>query len=155
MRLHTSRFNISRLLAVALAGFFSIFFATTDRAQTCRVHAGYTADGCETMKEVFEYDYVDQKPEFPGGTEALLAYINSHRQYPREAYDRGIQGRVTCSFIVNPDGNISHIKVLRGSEKSLNCEATRVLAEMPNWTPGKHRGQNVPVRVIHSIPFRR
>lgn len=155
MRLITSRFNISRLWAVALAALFSIFFATTDRAQTCRVHAGFTADGCETMKEVFEYDYVDEKPQFPGGTEALLSYINSHRVYPREAYDRGIEGRVTCSFVVNADGNISHIKVLRGGEKSLNMEATRVLAEMPNWNPGRHNGHPVAVRVVHSIPFRR
>lgn len=155
MRLITSRFNNCRLIALALAGFFALFFASSDRAQTCRVHNGYTADGCETMKEVFEYDYVDQKPEFPGGHEALLAYINSHRVYPREAYDRGIEGRVTCSFIVNPDGNIGYIKVLRGGERSLNQEAMRVLSEMPNWKPGKHHGQAVPVRVIQSIPFRK
>lgn len=155
MRLTASRFNFTRLFAIVLTGLFSIIFATTDRAQTCRVHAGFSADGCETMKEVFEYDFVEEKPEFPGGLEALLAYINSHRKYPADAYQRGVEGRVTCSFVVNPDGNISHIRVIRGCDRSLNMEATRVLAEMPNWNPGRHRGQPVPVRVIHSIPFRR
>lgn len=155
MRLHTSGTAFSRIIAVAIAGFFSIFFATTDKAQTCRVHQGFATDGCETMKEVFEYDYVDEKPEFPGGQEAFLSYINHHRKYPKEAYDRGVEGRVTCSFIVNPDGNISHIKVLRGGDRSLNIEAMRVLTEMPKWNPGSHKGQYVPVRVVHSIPFRR
>ena len=81
--------------------------------------------------------------------------INSNRQYPTDAYERGIEGRVTCSFVVNIDGNISHIRVIRGCDKSLNEEAIRLLSEMPSWLPGRHLSQSVPVRVVHSIPFRK
>ena len=125
------------------------------KAQTCRVSVGNSANGMQTYKEVFEYDYVEVKPSFPGGNEALLDYINKNRHYPSDAYERGIEGRVTCSFVVNANGNISNIKVIRGCHKSLNQEAIRLLTEMPCWHPGRHLSQSVPVRVVHSIPFRK
>lgn len=125
------------------------------RAQTCRVSAGNSADGMQTYREVFEYDFVEVKPSFPGGNEALLDYINKNRKYPADAYERGIEGRVTCSFVVNSDGNISHIRVIKGCHKSLNMEAMRLLAEMPSWHPGRHLSHSVPVRVVHCIPFRK
>ena len=125
------------------------------RAQTCRVSAGNSADGMQTYREVFEYDFVEVKPSFPGGNEALLNYINKNRKYPADAYERGIEGRVTCSFVVNSDGNISHIRVIKGCHKSLNMEAMRLLAEMPSWLPGRHLSHSVPVRVVHCIPFRK
>lgn len=124
-------------------------------AQTCRVTVGSSSEGLQTFKEVFEYDFVDEKPSFPGGNEALMEYINKTRKYPAEAYERGIEGRVTCSFVVNADGNISHLKVIKGSHRSLNLEAMRILAEMPCWNPGRHAHRCVPVRVVHSIPFRK
>lgn len=141
------------ILAATILTLAAIPFSTS--AQTCRVSIGSGADGCQSYKEVFEYDYVDQKPQFPGGREALMEFINKTRHYPKEAYERGIEGRVTCSFVVNPDGNISHLRVIKGSHSSLNIEAMRILAEMPNWTPGKHGDKCVPVRVVHCIPFRK
>lgn len=140
------------LLLVILAFLLLPEFA---QAQTCRVSEGFASDGSRAFKEVFEYDFVDEKPQFPGGNEALMAFINKTRQYPAEAYEKGIEGRVTCSFVVNSDGNISHLRVIKGSHKSLNLEAMRILAEMPNWVPGRHHDRCVPVRVIHSIPFRK
>ncbi len=128
---------------------------TNARAQTCRIAAGTSGDGLQTYKEVFEYDYVEVKPSFPGGQEALLDYINKNRQYPADAYAQGIEGRVTCSFVVNADGNISNIRVIKGCHKSLNLEAMRLLAEMPSWHPGRHATHAVPVRVVHCIPFRK
>lgn len=125
------------------------------KGQTCRVSNGFAADGSLTFKEVFEYDFVDVKPRFPGGNEAMMEFVNKTRRYPEEAYRQGIEGRVTCSFVVNTDGNISHLKVIKGSHKSLNMEAMRILAEMPNWEPGRHGDKCVPVRVIHCIPFRK
>ncbi len=128
---------------------------SSSHAQTCRVTAGLSSEGMPTFKEVFEYDFVEVKPSFPGGNEAFLDYINKNRQYPADAYAKGIEGRVTCSFVVNVDGNISHIRVIKGCHKSLNLEAMRLLAEMPSWLPGRHSTQCVPVRVVHSIPFRK
>lgn len=125
-------------------------------AQTCRVRAGKaTSNGCQNYIEVYEYDYVKEKPSFPGGNAKLVEFINSHREYPAEAYKKGIQGRVTCSFVVNPDGSVSHISVIRGVEHSLNCEAVRIMSRMPEWIPGRHDGQAVPVRVVWSVPFRK
>ena len=125
------------------------------RAQTCRVSSGSSADGGQTYREVFEYDFVEVKPSFPGGNEALLDYINKNRHYPADAYEKGIEGRVTCSFVVNSNGNISHIKIIRGCHKSLNQEAIRLLMEMPDWLPGRHMAHSVPVRVVHPIPPRK
>lgn len=125
------------------------------QAQTCRVNIGSNRQGCSNYIEVYEYDYVTEKPMFPGGDTQLMRFINREREYPREAYERGIQGRVTCSFVVNADGTVSHISVLRGVDPSLNKEAIRVLSQMPEWTPGKFNGQAVPTRVVWSVPFRR
>lgn len=124
-------------------------------AQTCRVNIGSNTPGCANYIEVYEYDYVTEKPCFPGGDSKLMKFINNTREYPKAAYDKGIQGRVTCSFVVNTDGTVSHISVLRGVEPSLNKEAMRILSKMPEWTPGKLNGQAVPTRVIWSVPFRR
>ncbi len=129
--------------------------AETGRAQTCRVNIGTNASGGTNYIEVYEYDYVTEKPAFPGGDRNLMTFINATRNYPLDAYRKGIQGRVTCSFIVNTDGSVSHISVLRGVNPSLNKEAVRVLSEMPEWNPGKMDGKTVPVRVVWSVPFRK
>lgn len=131
------------------------FFSNPTLAQISLVNTGRMNNGIIEYTEVFEYDFVDVKPEFPGGGQSLINYINTNRQYPKNAYEVGIQGRVTCSFIVNIDGKLSHIKVLRGVEPSLNSEAIRLICEMPDWTPGQINGHKVPVRVICSIPFRK
>ena len=103
---------------------------------------------------VYEYDYVDVQPQFPGGDCALTNFINSTREYPYEAYKKKIHGRVLCSFIVNPDGTVSHISVVRGVDSELNREAVRVISEMPKWHAGKHSGNNVAVRCFLPIAFR-
>lgn len=124
-------------------------------AQTCRITSGMNANGRLVYREVYEYDYVDDKPQFPGGGSALLNYINETRRYPADAYSRGIEGRVTCAFVINTDGKVSDVTVLRGVEQTLNKEAVRILSKMPDWTPGKIDGQLVPVRVICAVPFRK
>lgn len=124
-------------------------------SQTCRVKIDSPNHSCHIYTEVYEYDYVEDKPEFPGGRNNMISFINSTRKYPQEAYELGIEGRVTCAFIVNEDGRISNIKVLKGVESSLNNEAMRIISLMPLWIPGKINEQAVPVRVITCIPFRK
>lgn len=124
-------------------------------AQTCKIRCGVTSDGRSKYKEVYEYDYVTEKPGFPGGDAQLISFINRTREYPKEAYQKGITGRVTCSFVVNADGSISNVQVLRGVEPSLNREAVRIFNAMPQWIPGKLDNSAVPVRVIRSISFRK
>lgn len=132
-----------------------LFYTPELFAQTCRVSNGVSPSGTRCYREVFEYDFVHEKPSFPGGDSKLVEFINTHRKYPKESYKKGIQGRVTCSFVVNADGTVSNIKVIRSVSSQLNEEAIRVFSLMPPWHPGKINGQSVPVRVIWSIPFRK
>lgn len=105
--------------------------------------------------EIYDYDYVDVQPQFPGGDCALVNFINKTREYPYEAYKRKIEGRVLCSFIVNTDGSVSHISVVRGATSDLlNREAVRVISEMPKWKAGKMGNTAVPVRCFLPIAFR-
>ncbi len=142
-------------LALLSAGIIIISFSGRLQAQTCRVSCGVNSQGQKSFMEVYEYDFVQEKPSFPGGDSRLLEFINSTRRYPKEAYKARVQGRVTCSFVVNTDGSISHVRVLKGVEESLNNEAVRIFSAMPSWHPGRNDNQAVPVRVIWSIPFRR
>ena len=142
------------LAIVALGAILQIMPGALD-AQTCKVAVGVSADGATTYMEVFEYDYVEEKPCFPGGECRLVSYVNENRRYPAAAYRAGVEGRVLCSFVVNVDGKVSNVSVLRGVEASLNKEAVRILSKMPQWSPGRLNGRNVPVRVVWAIPFRR
>lgn len=108
-----------------------------------------------TYVNVYEYDFVDVQPQFPGGERALMNYINETREYPYHAYNNRIQGRVVCSFIVNTDGSIVNVQVIKGVEESLNREAVRVISHMPKWKVGRIGGEVVPVHCILPIAFRR
>lgn len=143
-------------LLLPVAAIACIAFSAADVfPQTCRVACGVTAGGRRTYMEVYEYDYVTVKPEFPGGSTGLLRFVNNTRQYPAEAYKKGVQGRVTCSFVVNTDGSVSHIQILKGVEASLNAEALRIFSKMPAWSPGFIGSHAVPVRVIYPVVFRK
>lgn len=141
-----------RIIAILI---LSLGFCSLAQAQTCKVNCGVNHDGCVKYKEVYEYDYVTEKPSFPGGETKFVRYINKTREYPKEAYKKGIEGRVICSFVVNSDGSVSNIHILRGVEESLNNEALRIISKMPKWIPGKINDHNVPVRVIYPIVFRK
>lgn len=91
------------------------------------------------------------QPEYPGGSQALMKFIAENLRYPAACADKGIQGRVTLSFIIEKDGSISNIEELRSPDPLLTQEATRVLSSMPNWTPGMQDGKAVRVKYI--IPF--
>lgn len=125
------------------------------RSQTIRVMAGIDESGVVSYIEAFEYDFVTEKPSFPGGPTKLMEFINANRHYPAEAYAKGIQGRVTCWFIVNADGSISNVSLLRSVNPLLNEEAIRIFSIMPDWVPGRIDGIAVPVRVVESVRFRK
>lgn len=96
------------------------------------------------------YDIVEKMPSFQGGEVELMDYIAQNIRYPQEALESGIHGRVFVSFVVEPNGNISNVKVLRGIGYGCDEEAVRVVKTMPKWTPGERRGK--PVRVAVTIP---
>ncbi len=110
--------------------------------------------GDRQPEEAYLMDFVDVSPQFPGGEAALRRFINNERQYPRDAYDARVQGRVMCSFIVDVDGSILNITVQRGPCQSLSHEAARIISSMPRWEAGRINGQKVPVCYFLTIPFR-
>lgn len=152
----TSHTTMTRLYLILLLVILSCGLTPT-KAQTVRMRCTVSTDGVTRYeyREVYEYDYVWEKPSFPGGDVKLIQFINKHRRYPEAAYKAGIQGRVVCSFIVNTNGSVSDVQVFKGVEPSLNREAQRIFRLMPDWTPGKLDGIPVPVRVIRTVPFRK
>ena len=100
------------------------------------------------------YDVVEQMPSFPGGISGLMTYLNQNIRYPAEAQEICVQGRVVVRFVVEKDGHISDVTVLRSVEPSLDKEAIRVVKNMPRWTPGKQGGEPVRVRFTVPVSFR-
>jgi len=94
---------------------------------------------------------VEEMPVFPGGDQELLRFVNRSIKYPVIAQENGIQGRVTCSFVINRDGSVVDAEIVRGVDPSLDKEALRVIGTMPKWKPGMQRGK--PVRVKYTIPI--
>lgn len=121
-------------------------------AQRCKVTFYSSSTSVEI--EAYVAESVDFQPEFPGGDNAMIKYINKERRYPKEAYDAGIGGRVLCSFIVMPDGTLKNIEVVRGVEQSIDREALRIIQNMPPWKAGRIGKVAVPVYWILPIPFR-
>ena len=101
-------------------------------------------------EELYKSSEVDIPPEFPGGEEKMMGFIQKHLAYPREAKEKGVHGTVILSFIVGTDGKIREIKVIRKVLKELNSEVVRVVKEMPAWKPGEYMG--FPVAVKYSLP---
>ena len=93
---------------------------------------------------------VEEDPEYPGGPEALYQFIAENMRYPQEAKERGITGRVFVTFVVEKDGSVGNIKVLRDIGGGCGEEAVRVVGMMPKWKPGKQRGK--PVRTQYNLP---
>ena len=106
----------------------------------------------EATEEIFVV--VEQQPEFPGGMTALMKFLGDNIKYPVIAQENGIQGRVITNFVVERDGSISDVQVVRGQDPSLDKEAVRVIKTMPNWKPGEQRGKTVRVRFTLPVVFR-
>ncbi len=100
------------------------------------------------------FTVVEQMPEFPGGEEEMMKYLGSKIKYPAMEKDNNISGTVYLTFVVEPDGNITDVKPLRGVKggPGLEQEASRVVKSMPNWKPGKQNGKSV--RVQFNLPVR-
>ncbi len=149
--------------------FFSLFFTVAlfaspftpeqalDSVQEFIETSGWSsADSATTADAEPDNDAIcivaEQMPEFPGGQQALFKYLSENVKYPAVAQKNGIQGRVICRFVVDKDGSITDIEVLRSSgDASLDNEAVRVIKSMPKWIPGMNKGK--PVRVQYSVPI--
>ena len=102
----------------------------------------------EVEEEVFLV--VEDDPEFPGGLSALSQYLASNIKYPQLAKENNITGKVSVSFVVEKDGSVGQVKILRDIGGGCGAEAVRVVKAMPKWKPGKQRGK--PVRTQFNLP---
>lgn len=100
------------------------------------------------------FQVVEDQPEFPGGMEGLMKHLSKEIKYPKEAQEKGTQGRVIVQFVVRKDGSITDAKIMKPVDPLLDAEALRVVSEMPNWIPGKQRGEAVNVRFTLPVMFR-
>ena len=96
-------------------------------------------------------DAVEVAPEYPGGYNAMFDFISKNVKYPKESKEKGIEGRVYVQFVVEKDGSLNEITVLRGVSEDIDAEAIRVVKAMPNWKPGMNEGKTV--RVQYVLPF--
>jgi len=99
-------------------------------------------------KESYKYNAIEKKPEFPGGAGAFYKYIGNNYRTPSV---QGLSGKIYVNFVIEKDGSIVEVKILRDLGYGTGEEAVRVLSESPKWSPGMQNGQ--PVRVLYSLPI--
>ena len=106
----------------------------------------------EVEDEIIPFTIIEDKPTFQGGdANGFTKWVYDHMEYPAEAQANGIQGRVTLQFLIDTDGSVKDVKVVRGVHPSIDKEAVRVVASSPKWSPGKQR--NKPAKVRYTLPI--
>ena len=100
------------------------------------------------------FDVVEENAQFPGGDEACMRWLHDHIKYPSICQEQGVQGRVIVAFVVNKDGSIVDVKVLRSPDQHLSDEAVRVVKQMPKWKPARQGNRSVRSRFNLPVMFR-
>jgi len=108
-------------------------------------------DGNGTSEEVINVNSIENQPAFPGGMEAFIKYLRKNLRYPSSAVENDVAGRVYVNFIVEKDGKLTDIKVVKGIGFGCDEEAIRVLKRSPDWSPGEQNGRKV--RVMYTLPI--
>lgn len=121
-----------------------------DRSDDEHTYALTTKTSAQNDNDSKVFDVVEQQASFPGGNSALQSFLASQVKYPVVAMENGISGRVVVEFVVERDGSLTDVKVVRSVDPSLDKEAIRVVKSMPKWSPGKLNGTTVRVR--HTVP---
>ena len=106
------------------------------------------------MEEPEPKVFVEEMPVFPGGEQELIKFIYSNIEYPAEASENNIEGRVVLKFVVNGDGTVTRIEILKGVHPVLDQEAKRVVSMFPKWKPGRQNGEPVPVWFSVPVNFK-
>ena len=122
--------------------------------KTITVQAPPPVEEKKVVEDNKVFDVVEQMPDFPGGMSALMSYLNKNIRYPVVAEENGIQGRVIVTFVVERNGSITDVQVVKSVDPSLDKEAIRVVKSMPNWIPGKQNGSAVRVKYTLPVTFK-
>ena len=157
-----NRFRTGLIAALCLcAGLLGILTLRTcsGRANEKELVSAAKADTCAVPDTVYLHTEVEEEPQFPGGFKKMLEYIARNQRLPEEyvswdTYNGPPTERVIVQFIVNKDGSLSDIEILKGLAPPLNKEAVRIIESMPRWTPGRQKGKVVRVRYVTMVTFR-
>lgn len=147
--------NYLTLIRPDLKTLFALFFGLSFIAlslQSCKTSKSSMMNSGDQHQNYEIYTLVDKMPSYPGGDEARMRFLQENIVYPVEARSKGYQGTVYLTFVVEPDGSITDVRVLKGVHPSIDNEAVRVIQIMPKWEPGTHRGK--PLRVQFTMPIR-
>ena len=151
-------------VVVALPAFLAVLFffaAGSTNTVTAQEEAEQKAKQAQATTAISQekpsadknvYTVVEVMPSFPGGQAAMINYLVQNIKYPEEAKKKGVMGTVFITFIVETDGSVSNVKVLRGIGSGCDEEGVRVVSAMPNWSPGKEK--DVPVRCQFNLPIK-
>ncbi|MCX7954848.1 MAG: energy transducer TonB [Bacteroidales bacterium] len=127
---------------------------STEATVNTQIEAPVEVKQEEEVEEVINFYVIEEKPEFPGGEAAMMQWIAKNIKYPEIAKENNIQGKVFVQFIIDKDGQVKNVEVVRGVDPVLDREAVRVVSSMPQWKPGKQRGKPVKVQFQLPINFR-
>lgn len=124
-------------------------------AATIGLLAACTETPTEAVQDELEkvYKEADQMPEFPGGMEEMMQYMIQSIKYPKELQESGVSGKVFVQFVVDSEGKVRQVEVLKSLHEQLDAEAVKVISGMPDWTPGKKDGKNVNVELVLPIAY--
>lgn len=125
-----------------------------DKNKIVEIIAAPAATAITEEEDQVVFQVVETMPSFPGGDIELFRFLSENIKYPAIAQENAIQGRVICQFIVNKDGAIVDVEIVRSVDPSLDKEALRVIKAMPKWSPGKQRGRSVRVKYTLPINFK-
>jgi protein TonB len=136
------------LMLILISGLFSLSaFAQTEKS--LEMPPKHIEDVNDDQKI---YTSADVPPEYHGGESVLFGDLQKHIKYPEEAKKRNETGTVFVSFVIEKDGSVKEMKILRGVSESINNEALRVISKLPNWKPAMHNGK--PVRFQFNLPIK-
>ena len=148
MMINVKKSSKVRLIAYTLIFPLALLFLIVNNISAVADRMGENNDN----QDDFVFVTVEKMPEFPGGDAALLQYIAENLNYPVISAENGVQGRVSCTFVVKADGSVSDAQVVRPLDPNLDSEAIRVLSTLPKFIPGEQRGKKVAVK--YSVPVR-
>lgn len=134
-----------------------LFSVNTFANQAVRENAeenNVATDAPSEMEEAIICPITEKRPEFPGGTIALKKYLSENVEYPKKALRKRIQGKVIVKFVIEKNGSISNVSVIKSVHPLLDAEAARVVGKMPNWQPGENGGKVVRSYFTLPVDFR-
>jgi TonB family protein len=128
--------------------------ATKTRPQRHYCYAPALKQSREQIEDTTVYTVVEKMPQFPGGDVGLYVAKNFHYPQTPMCYDGGISGRFVCQFVIEKDGSVSNIHIIKSLDPECDKEIVRVISSMPKWIPCEQNGQKVRVRYTLPISFR-